>query len=254
MDTCFPLLQPKHHCVKVTGERNREKPTNHKSESKNGSRAGQEASKRWKEWEAGGGEKALLLTREDIAKEKSCRRCSAVREARPSTGQGGWKVQRILEGGVRGVTVSSCPLCAPEPFADLQGGYGWESCSKSWERWRRGVSQKCPPSWLNRTSSVTWRERENKRGHNSWSSWWGNFFKLKAWTEALHLITYRHAAETSVKTLFGCSSELKSACGVVPQRALRITYPRITHFSFSALSWKVFYIKAVFIEVFSDVS
>lgn len=123
MDTCFPLLQPKHHCVKVTGERDREKPTNHKSESKNGSRAGQEASKRRKECEAGGGEMALLLTREDIAKEKSCRcRRSAEREARPSTGQGGWKVQRILEGGGRGVTVSSCPLCAPEPFADLQGG------------------------------------------------------------------------------------------------------------------------------------
>lgn len=36
MDTRFTLLQLKHHCVKATGERDREKPTNHKSESKMG--------------------------------------------------------------------------------------------------------------------------------------------------------------------------------------------------------------------------
>lgn len=44
------------------------------------------------------------------------------------------------------------------------------------------------------------------------------FFKLKARTKALHLITSKHPGEKSVKTLFGYSSELKSACGVVPQK------------------------------------
>ena len=82
--------------------------------AKNGSRAGQEASKRRQEREAGGGEKALLLTREG----ESCRRqSSAVGEARPSTGQ------RRREGPSdpgEGATVSSCPMCAPEPLWDLQ--------------------------------------------------------------------------------------------------------------------------------------
>lgn len=54
MDTRFTLLQLKHHCVKATGERDREKPTNHKSESKMGVELD-----RTRERE-GGREKALL--------------------------------------------------------------------------------------------------------------------------------------------------------------------------------------------------
>lgn len=47
------------------------------------------------------------------AKEKSCRRrSSAVGEARPSTGQS--RREGPSDSG-EGATVSSCPMCAPEP-------------------------------------------------------------------------------------------------------------------------------------------
>lgn len=151
--------------------------------------------------------------------EKVSRRHSTVREARPSTGQGGWKIHRILEGGGRGWLCHLVP-CVPLNPRRSPGGMVGNLAPKA-EKDGEEVSHKNVLQ-ANSTGLLLWlgeREGENKRGHDSWSSWYGNFFKLKAWTEALHLITYKHTGEESVKTLFGYSSELKIACGIVPQRA-----------------------------------
>lgn len=121
MDTCFPLLQPKHHCVKVTGERPRE--TNQSQEC--GRRAGREASK----------------TRPDRERERTAahgQRCGRGRSAvavgaaqgkRPDlhwVEEGGQAVLKVLwKGGCKGETVSSRPLVVP-----LEPPGGWESCSE----------------------------------------------------------------------------------------------------------------------------
>ncbi len=153
-----------------------------------------------------------------MAKEKSCR-SSAVGEARPWTGQRGWKVRAILEGVERGRLCHLVPRAPLNPRGSPGGMVG--NLAPKAEKDGEEVSHtNVLQANSTGTSSVTWREteKENKRGHNSWSSWYGNFFKLKAWIEALHLITSKHPGEKSVKTLFGYSSELKSACGVVTQR------------------------------------
>ncbi|KAI4809780.1 hypothetical protein KUCAC02_018645 [Chaenocephalus aceratus] len=104
-------------------ERDREKPTNHKCESKHGSRAGQEASKRR-------GEKALLLTRKDMAKEKAVVVGAAQSEKQD--------LRQVKEGGGpnnSGVGNGGrlCHLVPRESLNPLgsSGSRGWESCSKS---------------------------------------------------------------------------------------------------------------------------
>lgn len=143
---------------------------------------------RQKEWETGGEEKALLLTREDIAKEKAVVLGAAqLGKVRPSTGRGGRKDLRH-SGGEKGADCVILSLACP-PNPRISRRCGWDSCSKSWERWRRGVSHKSSklttgrPLWLGVSEKNKWRR-------SSWSSWHGNFFKLKAWIEVLHLITF----------------------------------------------------------------
>ena len=128
-------------------ERDREKPTNHKSESKkHGSRAGQEESKR-PEREAGGWEKALLLACEDMARERSLspleqhswRGETLDRSRRDGRSNQCWRGEK-----------DNCVICVPlVPLnsSGVSGRRGWDSCSRSWERWRRrGVSHKSSPS------------------------------------------------------------------------------------------------------------
>lgn len=110
MDTCFPLLQPKHHCVKVTGERPRE--TNQSQEC--GRRAGREASKT-RPAERGN---APLLTGKGVAEggvlSLSARRRVRGRTFTGSRRAGGQAVLKVLwKGGCKGATVSSRPLVVP---------------------------------------------------------------------------------------------------------------------------------------------
>lgn len=137
---------------------------------------------------------------------------------------------RLGEGGWQCHLVPSVPL---NPTG-ISRRYGWESCSKSWERWRRGVSQMS--SKLTQQDVFCDLERENRRGHNSWSSWYGNFFKLKAWTEALHLITSKLPGEKSVKTLFGFSSELKKCSCCCASKSSNEIWGLHSHGSFTFLS------------------
>ncbi|TDH05700.1 hypothetical protein EPR50_G00125250 [Perca flavescens] len=79
--------------------------------------------------EPGGGEKALLLTREDMAKGESGR-CRGGRSRRGETFDGSRRVEGPNDSGRGGGTVSSCPSRAPEPSGNTRWN-GWESCSKS---------------------------------------------------------------------------------------------------------------------------
>lgn len=85
---------------------------------------------REKEWEAGGGAKALLLTREDMAKEKAVVDGAAQLERRDlrqveedGRSKGFWR-------GEGGASLSSGPSYTPEP-SGISRQYGWKSCSKS---------------------------------------------------------------------------------------------------------------------------
>lgn len=68
MDTRFPLLQPKHHCVKVTRETVRNQPIT-RVRAKMGVELDRTRAREC--GGTGGGEKALLLIHEDLAKEKA---------------------------------------------------------------------------------------------------------------------------------------------------------------------------------------
>lgn len=126
----------------------------------------------------------------------------------------------------KGETVSSCPPGAPKTCG-ISRRCGWESCSKSWERWRR---RWCLTEVLqaNSTGRPLWlggRERERKRE--------GEKTKGDTTLEAVDMATFLNSKlesrlciwshlsiqeRRSVRTLFGCSRGLKSACGVVPHR------------------------------------
>lgn len=154
---------------------------------------------------------------------RKCCRCrrSTVREARPSTGPRRAEGPKDFGGLRKRVTVSSCPLCAPEPWRISRQECGWESCSKSWERWRRGVSQKCPPSQRNRTSSVTWSERGRTKEDTTLEAVDGATFYLSSKLE-LRLCIWSHIGMPQRGVWTHCLAvQVNSnvACGVVPQRA-----------------------------------
>lgn len=103
MDTRFPLLHPKHYCVKVTGERPCETNQSHEGEQQGEqSRTGRQ--QETGECRAGGGEEALLLTCDNVEKEESRRRRSDA-VGRRDLGQ-------VEEGG------------RSEPFWRRRGGMG----------------------------------------------------------------------------------------------------------------------------------
>lgn len=209
MDTRFPLLQPKHHCVKVTGERPWE--TNQSQE-----------------WEQNMGVE-LDRTRardERLVEERRRHCCSHAKKTwrRRKLSLSGQRskerrdLRRVEEGGRserfwRGRRGGDCvilSLACPWTLGDLQAGWLGILLQKL-RKMEKNVSH-TNVLQANSTGRLLWlgeRESVNKRGHNSWSSWYGNFFKLKAWIEALHLITSKHPGEKSVKTPFGYSSELK---------------------------------------------
>lgn len=87
MDTCFPLLQPKHHCVKVTGERPRE--TNQSQEC--GRRAGREASKT----RAAGVRERTAAHGQRCGRGRSAVAVAAVK-GRTSPGRGGREVLKVI--------------------------------------------------------------------------------------------------------------------------------------------------------------
>lgn len=111
------------------------------------------------EREAGGAEKALLLTRGDTAKEKARRRrSSTVREARPRTGRGGWEFQTLERG--EGRLCHLVPRVPLNPLASPGGMVGILAPEAEKDGEEEVSHQESPPSQLNRTSSVTWTERE----------------------------------------------------------------------------------------------
>lgn len=143
MDTRFPLLQPKHHCVKVTGERPWETNQSQDWEQRwewSWTGRGQE---RERERQTGGGAKTLLATHEDMAEEKANVFRSARLERRGETFDRSRRVEGPKDSGKggRGQSVSSGPLYP----SGICRQYVWKSCSKSCDRWIRGVSHKYPP-------------------------------------------------------------------------------------------------------------
>lgn len=166
MDTCFPLLQPKHHCVKVTGERS-EKPTNHRS----GRRAGREASKA----KEGGEREGTAAHRRRCGEGKNAVAVGAARWKRPDLQQvaeGGHSegsLERWLQRGDYVILSPAVPLKAPgvspgsvvgnlAPKAERDGG------DMSHEKMSSKLTQQDFFCDLE-------RDRMKERGHSCWSSW-----------------------------------------------------------------------------------
>lgn len=148
MDTRFPLLQPKHHCVRVTRERPWE--TNQSQE-----------------WEQTMGvELDRKLARDRGAGGWWRAEGTAAQTQRRGEGEGlslsaqrSWRGEAV-GGSQRGETLSSCPACL-WTCTDLQAVWLLQKLRKTEKRW---LAEKCPPGWLNRTSSVTWKARKEGGG------------------------------------------------------------------------------------------
>lgn len=99
---------------------------------------------RRKEWETGRGEKALLLTREDIAKEKAVVLGAAqLGEVRPSTGRGGRKDLRHSGEG-KGTDCVILSLACPRTLGSPGGVVG--ILAPKAEKEGEEVSHTSPPS------------------------------------------------------------------------------------------------------------
>lgn len=141
MDTCFPLLQPKHHCVRVTGERPWETNQSQEWEQKVGVEldrkiAGDGGAGGW--WRTEGA--AAQTQRWGEGEELSL------------SAQRSWTGE-AAGGSRRGETLSSCPARL-WTRTGLQAVRSLQKPRKTEKRW---LAEKCLPVWLNRTSSVTWR-------------------------------------------------------------------------------------------------
>lgn len=145
-----------------------------------------------------------------MAKEKAVSRSSTAGEARPSTGRrGGGKVWKILER--EGAALSSCSRCGPEPRGS-PGIVVGNLAPKAEKDEEVSHTQVLQANLTGRLLSLG--EKERKQVDPTLEAVdMATFFKLKAWIEALHLITSKHSEERVWR------SELRRSCGVVPQTA-----------------------------------
>lgn len=167
MDTCFPLLQPKHHCVKVTGERPRE--TNQSQEwEKSWTRGEQEAKE-------GGEREGTAAHRQRCGEGKNAVAVGAARWKRPDLQQveeGGHSegsLERWLQRGDRVILSPAVPLKAP---GGSPGSVVGNLAPKA-ERDGGDVSHEKMSSKLTQQDFFCdlERDRMKERGHSCWSSW-----------------------------------------------------------------------------------